>query len=267
MLRKPAVAGQFYPATAALLKKQLAEFIDEQAGKEDVIGIVSPHAGYIYSGRVAGETFSKVNLPHTAIILGPNHTGSGKAFSIVCEGRWQTPLGEVKIDNQLARLILEKSENISEDLAAHIYEHSLEVQLPFLQYLKDEISIVPIVLSCADATIYREIGCAIASAMRELKKKAIIIASSDMTHYESQDTAVSKDKQAIEAIVELDEEKLIARIDELDISMCGSAPVSVLICAAKQLGAKEGILVKYQTSGEVTGDYSSVVGYAGMLIK
>lgn len=267
MLRKPVVAGQFYPATPTLLKKQLSKFIDEEVSKEDVIGVVSPHAGYIYSGEVAGLTFSKVKLADTAIILGPNHTGSGRAFSIVCEGRWQTPLGEISIDSELANLILSKSENLSEDSTAHIHEHSLEVQLPFLQYLKSEIRIVPIVLSLGKIAIYKEIGQAIAHSLGELKREAIIVASSDMTHYEPQDVAVSQDKQAIEAIRELDEDKLIARIDKLNISMCGYAPVAVLISASKQLGAKEGVLVKYQTSGDVSGDYSSVVGYAGMLIK
>ena len=216
---------------------------------------------------MAGETFSKVKLPHTAIILGPNHTGSGQAFSIACEGTWQTPLGETKIDSELASIILNGSENLSDDLTPHIYEHSLEVQLPFLQYLKQDISIVPIVLSQGDITIYREIARAISSALRETGRKAIIVASSDMTHYEPQDVAASKDKQAIEAILELDENELITRINELDISMCGYVPVSVLICAGKQLGAKQGILVKYQTSGEASGDYSSVVGYAGILVK
>lgn len=267
MLRKPAVAGQFYPATAALLKKQLSKFINEGAIKEDIIGVISPHAGYIYSGQVAGETFSKVKLTDAIIILGPNHTGSGEAFSIVDEGIWQTPLGEIGINSKLAKLILNKSKNLSKDLTAHIYEHSLEVQLPFLQYLKDDITIVPIVLSHGEIAVYKEIGQAIASASKEIKKKTIIVASSDMTHYEPQDIAASKDKQAIEAIMELDEDKLIRRIDELNISMCGYAPVAVLICASKQLGAKEATLVKYQTSGEVSGDYSSVVGYAGMLIK
>jgi len=261
------VAGQFYPATPTLLKKQLTKFIDKEATKEDVIGVVSPHAGYTYSGAVAGETFSKVKLANTAIILGPNHTGSGHAFSIVCEGRWQTPLGEIGIDSELAKLILNKSENLSEDSTAHIYEHSLEVQLPFLQYLKSEIRIVPIMFSPAEIAIYKEIGQAIAHSLGELRRKAIIVASSDMTHYEPQDIAASKDKQAIEAIRKLDEDELIACIDKLNISMCGYAPVAVLVSASKQLGAKEGVLVKYQTSGDVTGDYSSVVGYAGMLIK
>lgn len=267
MIRKPAVAGQFYPGTATLLKKQLAEFIDQKVTREDVIGLVCPHAGYIYSGQVAGETFSKVNLTDTVIILGPNHSGSGGAFSIVTEGIWQTPLGNVKINSNLAKSILNKSKNLSEDLTAHIYEHSLEVQLPFLQYIKSDVEIVPIVLSPGEMTIYKEIGQAIASALREIKKKVIIIASSNMTHYEPQKDALTKDKQAIEAITELDEEKLLACIDRLNISMCGYVPVSVLICASKELGAKEGTLIKYQTSGEATADYSSVVGYAGILIK
>lgn len=267
MLRKPAVAGQFYPGTATLLKKQLAKFIDQNVSREDVIGLVSPHAGYIYSGQVAGETFSKVNMTDTVIILGPNHNGSGQAFSIVTEGIWQTPLGKVKINSGLAKTILNKSENLSVDLTAHIGEHSLEVQLPFLQYIKSDVEIVPILLSHGETEIYKEIGQAIASTLKEIKKKVIIVASSDMTHHESEDAARFKDKQAIEAIIELDEDKLIACINKLNISMCGYAPVSALICASKELGAKEGTLIKYQTSGDVTADYSSVVGYAGMLIK
>lgn len=267
MLRKPAVAGQFYPGTATLLKKQLAKFIDRKVPREDVIGIVAPHAGYIYSGQVAGQTFSKVNLTDTVIILGPNHSGSGQAFSVVTEGAWKTPLGEVKINSSLAKTILNKSKSLSEDLTAHIGEHSLEVQLPFLQYIKSNVDIVPILFSPGETEIYKEIGQAIASTLKEIKKKVIIIASSDMTHHESQEAALSKDEQAIEAITELDEEKLITRINKLNISMCGYAPVIALICASKELGAKKGTLIKYQTSGEITADYSSVVGYAGILIK
>jgi AmmeMemoRadiSam system protein B len=241
--------------------------VEEKAKKQEVIGLISPHAGYIYSGPVAGATISRIKFKDTFIIMGPNHTGRGKPFSIMTEGSWQTPLGEVEIDSGLGKQILASSRYLEEDHSAHLGEHSIEVQLPFLQYFSSDFKLVPIVLAYAGGAIYKEIGKALAKAVKKLGRKAVIIASSDMTHYEPQASAERKDTQAIEAVLALDEDELLKRVDKFNISMCGFAPAVSLIVAAKELGAKGAELVKYQTSGDTTGDYSSVVGYAGIIIK
>ena len=266
MIRQPVVAGQFYPASASQLRAVIEMMVNEKAGKQEVIGLVSPHAGYPYSGPVAGAVFSRIEFKDTFIIMGPNHTGRGKPLSIMTQGTWETPLGNVKIDSELARQILDGSSYLQEDEAAHQHEHSIEVQLPFLQYFKPDIRIVPIILSFAGGEAYKEIGRDIARAVKELKREVVLVASSDMTHYEPQEVAQQKDAQAIDAILALDEDELLKRVEELDISMCGYAPAVSLISAARELGAKSAELVKYQTSGDTTGDYSAVVGYAGIII-
>ena len=267
MIRNPAVAGQFYPGSAAELRKMIASMVDERATKEEVIGLVVPHAGYIYSGPVAGAVLSRIQFKDTFIIIGPNHTGYGKPLSIMTEGSWRTPLGEVQIDTELGKKILEVSKYLKEDSRAHEAEHSIEVQLPFLQYFKPDVKIVPIILGFGSGEIYKEVGKEIARAIKELKRDVVIIASSDMTHYESRESARRKDSQAIEAILKLDEDELLRRVQQFDISMCGYAPATVLLSAAKELGAGAAELVRYGNSGDATGDYSSVVAYAGIIIR
>jgi len=267
MIRNPVVSGQFYPASASQLGAMIEALVSEKAVKEDVIGLVSPHAGYIYSGPVAGAVFSRVQFKDTFIIMGPNHTGRGKPLSIMTEGVWRTPLGEVEIDSELAKGILAASRHLAEDSVAHEYEHSIEVQLPFLQYFKGDVKIVPIVLGYAGGAAYKEMGKEIATAIKGVNREVVIVASSDMTHYEPQEQAERKDAQAIAAIVDLNEDELLKRVDELNISMCGYAPTVSLISAARELGANEAELVRYQTSGDTSGDYSSVVGYAGIILK
>jgi AmmeMemoRadiSam system protein B len=268
-IRKPAVSGQFYSGSAQGLKQDIEKLIDKGAQPTEAIGCILPHAGYIYSGRVAGRTVSCLNVRDNAVLIGPNHTGVGQPFSIMTSGRWQTPLGEVQINSNLAQSILNKSENLSSDMHAHTYEHSLEVELPFLQYYNSGIKIVPIVVAEGQISIYKEIGRCIAEAVKESKlgNSTLVIASSDMTHYEPQKHAEKKDKEAIEAILELNEDKLIDKIKRLNISMCGYVPAAIMLVAAKLLGAKKARLIGYQTSGDVTGDYSSVVGYAGIIIE
>ncbi|MDP3731532.1 MAG: AmmeMemoRadiSam system protein B [Candidatus Omnitrophota bacterium] len=267
-IRQPQVAGQFYPSSSQGLKNQIEAFIDKQAQKFDVIACMLPHAGYIYSGSVAAQTVSRINIKNKVILLGPNHTGYGVRYSIMPEGTWQTPLGEIRIDSNLAGEILNRSKYMEPDNEAHRYEHSLEVELPFLQYFKTDFEIVPIVFLSDEFEILKEIGEEIANTVKErnIKDSTMIVASSDMTHYESQDQAQKKDKEAIQAILELNETKLMDRIRRLNISMCGYAPVITMISAAKLLGAKAAKLIKYQTSGDVTGDKSSVVGYAGIIV-
>lgn len=267
MIREAVAAGRFYPGSASELREMMATLVDKTAKKEAAIGLLMPHAGYPYSGAVAGATISRVKLKDTFIIMGPSHTGVGQPFSIMTEGVWQTPLGEVEIDQALGKKLLAASDYLRDDETAHIYEHAVEVQIPFLQYLKPDIKIVPIILAYAAAEVYKEIGRDIAGAIKESKGKVVIIASGDMTHYEPQEIAEEKDKQAIEAMLKLDEDELTQRYEELDISMCAYGPAVCLISAAKELGATGAELVRYQTSGDTTGDYSSVVGYAGIIFK
>ena len=266
MIREPAVAGQFYPASASQLTAMLETLVNENVEKQEAIGLVVPHAGYIYSGPVAGAVISRIRFKDTFIIMGPNHTGRGQPFSIMTEGKWKTPLGEVAIDAELGKQILSISNHLEEDYAAHHHEHSIEVQLPFLQYLQPDVRIVPIVLAYGSGDVYKEIGKEIAKAVKETGREVVILASSDMTHYEPHESAKKKDMKAIDAILELDEDELLRRIEEFNISMCGYAPTVALISAAKELGAKGAELVRYQTSGDTSGDFSSVVGYAGITI-
>jgi len=267
MIRNPVVSGQFYPESPSQLKTMIGRMVDKKVVKEEVIGLISPHAGYIYSGAVAGAVISRIKFKDTLIIMGPNHTGRGKPLSIMTEGVWETPLGRVEIDSELGKQILATSSHLEEDHVAHQYEHSIEVQLPFLQYFKKDIRLVPIILAYASGAAYKEIGKELARSIKDLNKEVVIIASSDMTHYEPQESAQRKDNKAIEAILDLNEDELLKRVDELNISMCGYAPVVSLISAARELGTTGAELVKYQTSGNATADYTSVVGYAGIIIK
>jgi AmmeMemoRadiSam system protein B len=266
MTRQAAVAGQFYPGRPGELRDMISEMTDPKAERKEVIGVVSPHAGFIYSGPVAGAVFSLIKFTDTFIIIGPNHRGLGKPLSITTGGSWSTPLGEVPIDSALAKAVLAASAGLEEDTLAHRYEHSLEVQVPFLQYFKPDVKIVPIVMAQAATQVYRDIGRSIAATLKSRNEAAVIVASSDMTHYEKHESASAKDKKAIEAILSLDADELVRRIGQYDISMCGYAPVISLIAAALETGAGKAELVKYQTSGDTSGDYSSVVGYAGIII-
>jgi len=266
MIRQAAVAGQFYPGRPGELREMIRKMTDAKADRKEVIGVVSPHAGFVYSGPVAGAVFSSIKLTDTVIIIGPNHRGLGKPLSITTSGSWETPLGEVQIDSGLAKAILSSSTGLEEDTLAHRYEHSLEVQVPFLQYFKPDVKVVPIVLAQASPQVFQGIGRAIAGTLKSRGEAAVIVASSDMTHYEPHESAKAKDKMAIEAILSLDVEELVRRIGKYDISMCGYAPVISLIAAALEMKAGKAELVKYQTSGDTSGDYTSVVGYAGIVI-
>lgn len=270
MIRNPAVAGQFYSGSKESLIEEVGKLIPASAKKkEDAIGVISPHAGYIYSGSVAGAVLSSIKPKPVYIIMGPNHTGLGSPFSLSTSDAWITPLGSVTINKTLAERILKNCPEISRDEFAHIQEHSIEMQLPILQVLQKSFTIVPIVVSPGPIEQYKKIGQGIAKSIRELKleKDVAIIASSDMTHYESQDSAREKDSRVIDAVLKLDEKALLERIEKFDISMCGYAPAAIMMAAAKSLGAGKAKLIKYQTSADVSGDYSSVVGYAGMVIE
>ena len=266
-VRNPSVAGQFYQGSKAGLTKEVSRLIDNETPKEDCLGAVSPHAGYIYSGMVAGKVISRIKFKESFVVLGPNHTGIGEQFAIVTSGCWRTPMGDVAIDSELAKAILSGSGFIKEDPSAHAYEHSIEVQLPFLQYLNGGFRFVPISVSYADSATLKKVGSELAGAIAKTKKGVVIISSSDMTHYESHESARTKDRKAIDAVLNLDEDMLTDEVKRWDISMCGFAPTVVMLSALKKLGAKKGELVDYKTSGDTSGDYTSVVGYAGILIK
>jgi hypothetical protein len=269
MVRKPVVAGQFYTGNPERLMSEIQDYLVADAVKEDVIGLVAPHAGYMYSGSTAGAVYSKIKPAQTFIILCPNHTGYGKPFAIMTKGSWETPLGGVEIDFQLANQLLSNSKYLQEDHLAHLYEHSIEVQIPFLQVIFKEapFQIIPICISHSKDSDYKELGLEIGKGLQNISKKVVIIASSDMTHYESHTNAEKKDKIAIDAILKLDEDLLLEKVNTLHISMCGYIPTVIMLSAAKELGAKEAELVKYTTSGEATGDYQQVVGYAGVIVK
>ena len=267
MVRRPAVAGYFYPKKADELRSMIKGLVDLRAKKEKARAVVSPHAGIIYSGPVAGAVYSSVILPERFVILGPSHRGQRSVFGIMNKGSWQTPLGEVPLDSELAESMLRLSPLIKVEERAHAEEHSLEVQLPFLQFLRPEFSIVPVCVSpAADYPALEELGRALAGAIRESGQDVLVVASTDMSHYVSQETAKKKDALAIERIVALDARGLYEVVHEKDISMCGFQPTTAAVLAAKELGAVRADLVRYMTSGEASGDFDQVVGYAGLRI-
>jgi len=267
MIREPSVSGQFYPDNPDDLRAMITSFVDPHAEKEDAVGAVVPHAGYIYSGAVAGAVISRIKFKDTFIIIGPNHTGQGLPLSIMTEGTWRTPLGDVSIDTELAQKLASISRYLKPDTLAHQNEHSVEVQLPFLQYFQPDIKIVPVVLACGDPAVLQSIGREIAQALQETRREAVILASSDMNHYEPQRITRKKDFMAIDAMLDMDAAELIRQIEKNDISMCGYAPAGVMLTAASELGAAKAELIKYQTSGDVSGELNAVVGYAGLIVK
>ncbi len=267
MIRRPVAAGSFYEEGPERLSSQVRDFIEEGAEKEEVLGAVVPHAGFVYSGKVAGAVYSRLVFTQSFIILGPNHSGLGPGASIMAHGEWDMPLGTVQIDSELAQGILKSSRTLQDDHRAHMREHSIEVQLPFLQYLARSFRFVPISLYSHELPVCQDVGSAIAKALEDYPGKVTLLASTDMSHYVSQEVAERKDRLAMEAILHLDPEGLYATVLKNQISMCGFAPTVAMLVAAKRLGASSATLVRYMTSGEVNRDYQRVVGYAGLLIK
>ncbi len=267
MIRMPAVAGQFYEAKPSLLKREIEAYLTLREPREEVIGVVCPHAGYMYSGHVAGAVYGRIIVPETVIIMGPNHTGLGHPAAVMASGTWQMPFGPVEIAEDLARLILTESQVLEDDAQAHLYEHSLEVQVPFLQYLNPRVRIVPICLSMLSLPEIEDVGQACARAVMNYRHPVLLVASTDMSHYVPHAVAKEKDHLAIERILELDHVGLIEVVVKEKISMCGVVPTAATLVAAKALGARGAELVKYATSGEVSGDFYQVVGYAGIIIR
>ena len=273
--RPPAQAGTFYPDTEGALRTQIQQSFLHPLGpgaiptipgtrNQNLLGLIVPHAGYSYSGPVAAHSYyhqASAGIFESIIILGPNHTGLGSGVSTITEGEWSTPLGDVPIDTDLAQEIVDSSDLVDVEDEAHRNEHSIEVQLPFLQFIYPRrFKFVPICMMLQDLQTSIEVGEAIAKAAEN--HRAIVLASSDWTHYEPQEQAQSKDKQAIEEALQMNEKKFQEIIEERSVSACGYGPVTAMIHAAKLRGAKSGNLLSYQTSGDVTGDKSAVVGYA-----
>lgn len=266
MLRSPAVSGQFYPKNSAALVHTLEQFIPAVTATIPAYGVMVPHAGYVYSGAVAGKTFAGVSIPPEVVILGPNHHGIGHQTAVYSRGGWETPLGTVPIAEDLADAILAACPAAAADVQAHLYEHSLEVQVPFLETLRGDVSIAPICIGRVPLETLLALGDGLAQALRTRPQQPLIVASTDMTHYESGDEARRKDHLALQHVLTLDPEGLYRTVRDNRISMCGVLPTVVMLRAALALGATSAKLVSYANSGEVTGDQREVVGYAGVIV-
>ena len=276
-VRRPCVAGAFYPADPERLKNAIQECFTHRLGpralpeqkspERNIVSVVCPHAGYMYSGPVAAHSYYHLALeasPDSIVVLGPNHTGLGGPVSLWGTGAWETPLGRASIDEELSRAIFEVSDFIDMDETAHLREHSIEVQLPFLQYIYGKVRFVPICMGYQDLETSRTVGRAIAKASEE--KDVLILASTDLTHMESKSSAAAKDRGVIDRIVSMDEAALQNWVRSQRVTMCGYGPVSAALVASKLLGANKAEILSYSTSGDITGDASSVVGYAAAKI-
>jgi AmmeMemoRadiSam system protein B len=267
MVREPAVAGKFYSANPDVLRSDLSSYLSPAHERVFATGCIAPHAGYMYSGRVAGAVFSSIQIPSTCIITCPNHTGRGHPLAVMAEGKWRTPLGEVAIDRDLAARILKSCPVVADDSSAHRFEHAIEVELPFLQTLCPALQIVPITVGTSGLHLLEELGRALAEVVRSSPGDVLIIASSDMNHYEDDDTTRMKDHKAIKAILALDPRGLYETVMNESISMCGFGPAVAMLTATKLLGATSAELVQYATSAETSGDKEMCVGYAGIVVR
>jgi MEMO1 family protein len=266
MKREAIVAGQFYPDDPAELRKTVASFIRKPEVLLNAKAVVVPHAGYIYSGAVMGEVFSSVHLPRRIILLGPNHSGRGASLALAPAGTWETPLGTATIDREINLKLTAAYPELEEDAAAHRHEHSLEVQIPFLQMLQPEFSFCAICIRQINFAVLEELGHALARVIGSLKEPVLLVASSDMTHYESKEDAARQDQHAIDRILAVDPAGLYEVVLNKDISMCGFAPAVAVLTACRDAGATSGHLIRYTNSGEASGDYERVVAYAGITV-
>jgi len=280
MIRKPAVAGMFYESDEDSLRKRIkwcyqhklgpGRLPGEMGNKRTIKGLIAPHAGYVYSGPIAAYSYLELaedGMPETVVILCPNHTGIGSGLSTMTEGSWQTPLGEVGIDHQFAKEMLNYYPLLDDDPSAHAQEHSCEVQLPFLQEISPDFQMVPVCMMMQDLETARELGESISHTARKLKRDLVVIASTDFTHYQPNDVAKAHDKKVLEAIASMDELEMMQRIQQFNVSMCGYGPVAATIEASRGMGAHEATILKYATSGDTSGDYTSVVGYGSAVFK
>jgi hypothetical protein len=268
VIRAPAVAGSFYPLDPRELARQIDSFTATSEEKILARGCIVPHAGYKYSGQVAGAVYSSLRIPARCILLGPRHFPQGEPMAILTDGSWQTPLGEAQTDGALAAALARACPRLREDPVAHRREHSLEVQIPFLQRFAGEaFRFVPVVLATDRFPVIEELGHAIARVISEQAEPVLLIASTDMNHYEIEATTREKDRLAIERILALDARGLFDTVRFGEISMCGYAATAAALVALRDLGSQEAQLVRYATSGDITGDHDQVVGYAGIIVR
>lgn len=269
-LRHPAVAGRFYPRDPEELRAEAEGYLWQASlfpdGPVRAIGCIAPHAGYMYSGHVAGAVFARIQVPRRCIVMCPNHTGMGRALAILSDGAWETPLGDVPIDAELAAALKKRFAALHDDPAAHRAEHATEVELPFLQLRQPELTFVPIALGTGQFDVLEQLGEAVADVIAAQREPVLMVASSDMNHYESDSITRIKDQRAIERILTLDARGLFDVVTQQNISMCGFGPAVAMLTAARRLGARSAELVKYATSGDVSGDRDTVVGYAGIVV-
>ncbi len=267
MIRQPAVAGSFYPQQKEELSRLLASLLHSEQNPQQARGLIVPHAGYIYSGAVAGELLAQTKIPPTVLMFGPNHYGLGDDVACSAADGWETPLGTVPIASDLRRELCARIPQIRQDERAHLQEHSLEVMLPLLQKLTTELQVVPIALRSLSLNDCLQLGSAVAAVLQDWEEDVLLLASSDMNHFLDAEQTQQLDQLAIDAMTAFDPEHLFAAVTENHISMCGVLPAIVVLQAAKQLGAKECRLVRYAHSGQINGDNSRVVGYAGLTIN
>jgi AmmeMemoRadiSam system protein B len=268
-VRTPAVAGRFYPGDPEDLRAETQAYLSQPPFDSSPLrayGCIAPHAGYMYSGHVAGAVFARLEVPRRCIVLCPNHTGIGHPLAIMSEGAWRTPLGNVPINNDLATALKQRFPALEEDASAHRAEHSAEVELPFLQLQQPELTFVPIAVGTGQFEALEQLGLALADVIKAQQDPILIVASSDMNHYESDTLTRVKDHRAIERILTLDPRGLYDVVTQQNISMCGFGPAVAMLTAVRKLGAKSAELVKYATSGDVSGDREMVVGYAGVVV-
>ncbi|HET7108849.1 MAG TPA: AmmeMemoRadiSam system protein B [Candidatus Acidoferrum sp.] len=267
MLRLPAVAGQFYPADPRELTRLIRKFSaeDPEIKKTRVRACLVPHAGYIYSGGVAGAVFARMILPKQAVVLGVRHSPMGEDLAIVSEGEWRTPLGDAPVDEALGQRIKAACPALREDSVAHSREHSLEVEIPFLQILAPGFSFVPVAVGTLRFEELQELGMGLARVLKDSQEEILLVTSSDMNHYEPDDVTRIKDAKAIEQMKGVDARGLFEVCRKEKISMCGLGPAVVMLTAMKELDVTRGEVVRYATSGDVNGDRNAVVGYAGMI--
>jgi MEMO1 family protein len=266
LVRAPAVAGRFYPGEPEVLDTLVAKLlVSASAGEpQRAIALLVPHAGWIYSGAVAGAVYASVRIPDRVVLLGPNHTGLGPPLSVWDRGEWEVPGARVPVDEEMARTLKSSCADLLPDQSAHRYEHCLEVQLPFLRARAPHLRVTPVVVGTTRIDSLRGLADALAEAIRRIGEEILIVISSDMTHYEPAPEAQKKDRLAVAAMEAVDAEELYRVVRQEGISMCGYAPAVSGLLTSRELGARVGRLVRYSHSGEVSGDSTSVVGYAGM---
>jgi hypothetical protein len=267
--RVPAVAGRFYAGDAATLARDVRSYLEAGAAGEpaSVCGVMAPHAGYVYSGGIAGQVFARVRVPERVIILCPNHTGRGVRISVVTEGAFAIPGAEIPIDTELAAAVLDHVPGAESDRAAHAAEHAIEVELPFLLARQPNLRIVPIVLSGLSEAEAIGLGESLFSAVQSCGADALIVASSDMSHFLTDERAREVDHLALEPLLAFDPSGLYRTVVTHDISMCGFIPTTAMLSYCRKAGSAPPELVGYATSGDAFGDRSRVVGYAGVVVS